>query len=397
MKKVMLIFGTRPEAIKMAPVYLALKKAKNLTPMVCVTAQHRGLLDQVLELFEIEPDFDLNIMQPNQNLFEITSHALLGIKDVLNIAKPDMVLVHGDTTTTLAGCLAAFYAHIPEGHVEAGLRTGDLNAPFPEEMNRRVVDAISTLHFAPTPIAAENLAMEHVPLASTFMTGNTAIDALKIAAAKDLVVSDIITQLVSQSPMILMTAHRRENFGRPFEEIFATIAMFANANPHVRIVYPVHPNPNVKVPATRHLGGIKNISMIDPVDYTEMVYLMKHCQFIVTDSGGLQEEAPTLGKPVLVLRETTERPEAVAAGCAALVGHSQHKIYRLMTELLDTNSERYRSMSQATNPFGDGTASDKIVASIKLYFAAEREAYQPSIGTGLNLQAAQNVEKVTPQ
>ena len=372
MKNVMLIFGTRPEAIKMAPVYHALLEAKGLQPIVCVTAQHRGLLDQVLKLFDIKPDYDLDIMKANQTLPDITSNVLRGTNEILVDAKPDLVLVHGDTSTTLAGCLAAFYARIPVGHVEAGLRTGDMGAPFPEEMNRKVVGAISTLHFAPTTASVFNLAHEGIQGNHVILTGNTSIDALMAAAAMEHCVNDTIRNLANMRTMILMTAHRRENFGTPFEMIFEAVSDFARSNPKTRIVYPLHPNPNVKGPAEYFLGSIPNVSLIPPVDYLEMVYLMKHCQFILTDSGGIQEEAPALGKPVLVFRNTTERPEAIAAGCAMLVGSDKQKIITMMTDLLDTKGFRYRTMSESKNPFGDGTAAKKIVAAIQDFFGLPR-------------------------
>lgn len=345
-KTVMLIFGTRPEAIKMAPVYHAINAAPGLKAVVCVTAQHRGLLDQVLEIFDIKPDFDLNLMTPGQTLYDITSGVLLGMKNVFEQLRPDLVLVHGDTTTTMSGAIAAFYKQIPVGHVEAGLRTFDMYSPFPEEMNRNIVGKIASLHFTPTRAATANLLSEGVNPKNIHQTGNTAIDALMTVADR---VHEVPTlrDLFGTRPMILMTAHRRENFGIPLLNIFSAVLEFAAAHPDFEIIYPVHPNPNVKGPALEILSAAKNIHLIDPVGYEEMAFLMRECQFILTDSGGIQEEAPTLGKPILVLRDSTERPEAIDAGCAALVGSDPVKIKRMMNVLADTSSATYLSMSRA--------------------------------------------------
>lgn len=364
MKTVLVIFGTRPEAIKMAPVVRALEESHHLYGAVCVTAQHREMLDQALRFFQIEPDFDLDIMTPNQDLFGITTLCLNRLREVYASLRPDVVLVHGDTTTTLSASLAAYYMKIPIGHVEAGLRTGDKYAPFPEEMNRNMIAPLVDFHFAPTKKAIANLHMENIAEKKIFLTGNTAIDSLLWTVENKLDFPEL-QRLFAGKKMILMTAHRRENFGEPLRNIFSVIRTFAEKYPNFQIIYPVHPNPNVKELANSVLGEIANVSLIAPVGYAEMAYLIKECQFVITDSGGLQEEGPTLGKPVLVMRETTERPEATEAGCAKLVGSSRERIFDCMEQLTDVNAPLYLSMSRAINPFGDGTAGKKIVGILE--------------------------------
>lgn len=375
MKKVLVVFGTRPEAIKMAPLVKVLMEEASLHCSVCVTAQHREMLDQVLRLFEIQPDYDLNVMKPGQDLYELTSNILVGMKSVLDSFKPHLVLVHGDTSTTLAATLAAYYAQIPVGHVEAGLRTGNLYSPWPEEANRRVTGSLAALHFAPTQRSRQNLLNEGVRDESVIVTGNTVIDAL--LATRMRLKSDPILrkQILRQIPydigrrrIVLVTGHRRESFGEGFERICAALSQIARAQPDVDIVYPVHLNPNVREPVRRHLEGIENIHLIEPLDYLPFVLLMDSAHVILTDSGGIQEEAPSLGKPVLVMRETTERPEAVDAGTVKLVGTSVEQLVSGVTTLL-RNDDAYQAMSRAHNPYGDGTASARISAAISSYFA----------------------------
>lgn len=363
-KKVLVIFGTRPEVIKMAPVVKALQASTKLEPIACATAQHRDLLDQVLGFFNLKPDLDLNVMRQNQDLFDVTEAVLTRLKAVLRDQKPDLVLVQGDTTTTFAASLAAFYARIPVGHVEAGLRTWQKDSPFPEEMNRQLTTRIADYHFAPTRESANNLEKESIEPQRIYLTGNTSIDALLWAAQREESHPEL-AKLFAGKNLILMTAHRRENFGAPLEEIFTAIRDYSIKHPEMQIVYPVHPNPNVVGPAQRLLGNLPGVSLIAPLGYAELVYLMRQCQFVVTDSGGLQEEAPTLGKPVVVLRESTERPEAVSAGCALLVGSDRTRISDALETLTDRASDLYQSMSQAQNPFGDGTASQKIVEALE--------------------------------
>lgn len=363
-KRVLIVFGTRPEAIKMAPVVQAVAASAKLTAIPCATAQHRAMLDQVLEFFEIRPDYDLNLMQANQDLFHITTGCLGGMKGVYEKAKPDVVLVQGDTTTTMASALAAFYARIPIGHVEAGLRTWQKYAPYPEEMNRRLVTPLADFHFAPTEDAVKNLRAEGIPPEIIFNTGNTSIDALLWATRRELH-AEKLAALYRGRKLVLMTAHRRENFGEPLKAIFAAVREFARRHPDYHVVYPVHPNPNVKGPAEATLSGIPNVSLIPPVSYNELVHLMRECVLVLTDSGGLQEEAPTLGKPVLVLRETTERPEAVRAGCAKLVGHDGALILSQLEALTAPQSVEYEAMARAQNPFGDGTAAQQIVRHLE--------------------------------
>lgn len=369
--KVLTIFGTRPEAIKMAPLVHALAQDDAFESKVCVTAQHREMLDQVLHLFDIQPEYDLNIMQPGQDLTEITSRILKGLKPVLQEFQPDVVLVHGDTTTTLSASLAAFYQQIPVGHVEAGLRTGDLSSPWPEEGNRRLTAHLAKWHFAPTETSRANLLREAIPAENIFVTGNTVIDAL--LWVRDRVKGDagLAEQLAAHYPfidaskkIILVTGHRRESFGGGFDRICNALAEIALRHPQVQIVYPVHLNPNVSEPVNRILRGIDNIKLIDPQDYLPFVYLMDKAYLILTDSGGIQEEAPSLGKPVLVMREATERPEAVSAGTVRLVGTDTAKIVEEVTRLLNDENE-YHNMSRAHNPYGDGQACRRILDALK--------------------------------
>ena len=368
--KILSIFGTRPEAIKMAPLVQRLESDPAFVSHVCITAQHRSMLDSVLKLFDISASFDLNIMKENQNLTQVTTAVLEGLMPILRNLRPDRVLVHGDTTTTFAGALAAFYAKIPVGHVEAGLRTGDLQAPWPEELNRRLTDQMSDMHFAPTKTAQKNLLANGIGKNSIFITGNTVIDAL-LAISDRLEASDALEaqanlnlpKINEQCKLILVTGHRRENFGEGFENICAALARLAD-RPDVNIVYPVHLNPNVQGPVKRLLGNRPNIHLTDPLDYLSFVYLMKRAHLIISDSGGIQEEAPALGKPVLVLRDKTERPEAVEAGTVKLVGTNSDMIVHETEALLD-NKRIYENMSQAHNPYGDGRACERIVAELK--------------------------------
>ena len=367
MVKILAVFGTRPEAIKMAPVILAL--GDNFDVKICVTAQHRQMLDQVLELFEITPDYDLDIMQPGQDLFDITSNVLLGVKKVLQIEEPDVVLVHGDTTTSMATAMAAFYLKIPVGHVEAGLRTYDINSPFPEELNRQITSRIATLHFAPTKISRQNLLDEKVSDGQIYVTGNTVIDALLSMVEKARII-DFSDTLLKRMPflkqeksgmprIILVTGHRRENFGLGFEEICHALSVVANENPDIHIIYPVHLNPNVREPVNRILSNLNNVHLIEPMEYLTFIKLMDLSYLILTDSGGIQEEAPSLGKPVLVMRDTTERPEAVESGTVKLVGTNKNDIVKMVNRLL-TDSNFYMQMSKAHNPYGDGKAGGII-------------------------------------
>ncbi|CDG88503.1 non-hydrolyzing UDP-N-acetylglucosamine 2-epimerase [Xenorhabdus bovienii] len=369
--KVLTVFGTRPEAIKMAPLVHALAKDAAFDAKVCVTAQHREMLDQVLHLFEITPDFDLNIMKKGQDLTDITCRILEGMKPVLEEFKPDVVLVHGDTATTMATSLAAFYQRIPVGHIEAGLRTGDLYSPWPEEANRKIAGHLAMYHFAPTENSQNNLLKESIAGSSIFVTGNTVIDAL--LWVRDRIVSDdaLSGQLAKLYPfidpnkkMILVTGHRRESFGGGFERICEALAQVARAHPEVQVVYPVHLNPNVSEPVKRILHDIDNVILINPQDYLPFVYLMNHAYMILTDSGGIQEEAPSLGKPVLVMRDTTERPEAVDAGTVRLVGTKTQTIVEEITRLL-TDDIAYQQMSRAHNPYGDGQACQRILEALR--------------------------------
>jgi UDP-N-acetylglucosamine 2-epimerase (non-hydrolysing) len=371
--KVMVVFGTRPEAIKMAPLVKALQaRASDINTVVCVTAQHREMLDQVLKLFDIVPEHDLNIMKPGQDLFDITSNILLGLKGVLQQEQPDLMLVHGDTTTTLAASLAAYYARVPVGHVEAGLRTGNKHSPFPEEMNRKLTGSIADIHFAPTTASRDNLLREGISADAIHVTGNTVIDALLAVVDKlrnDSALKAELAQrfafLNPQRRLILVTGHRRENFGEGFQNICEALADIAAEHADVEILYPVHLNPNVRKPVADILAArqLSNVHLIDPVDYLPFVYLMDRAHLIITDSGGVQEEAPSLGKPVLVMRDTTERPEAVDAGTVRLVGTSRKKIVSETRRLL-TDEAEYSRMSRAHNPYGDGEAVQRIIQSV---------------------------------
>jgi len=369
-KTVLCVFGTRPEAIKMAPLVRRLSADQRFECQVCITAQHRQMLDQVLDVFAIRPEFDLDIMSPGQTLSMITSHILTKLEAVLEKVKPDIVLVHGDTTTTLSATLASYYARIPVGHVEAGLRTGNIYSPWPEEVNRKLTGGIASLHFAPTQRAADNLFREGVEAKRIFVTGNTVVDALLVAKQKLETDSSIAEHLDRELPhirpserMILVTGHRRESFGAGFDRICAALRQIAEAYPRDRIVYPVHLNPNVRKPVTSMLNGLTNVHLIEPLDYLPFVYLMMKSHLILTDSGGIQEEAPSLGKPVLVMRDTTERPEAVDAGTVLLVGTDQDKIVRQVSILMD-NPEAYAAMSNAHNPYGDGNACLRIADAL---------------------------------
>ena len=363
--KIMVVFGTRPEAIKMVPVVMALKARPEFNVQVCVTAQHREMLDQVLELFEIKPDFDLDLMRPGQTLGGLTSRALVGLEEIMQDQKPDLVMVHGDTSTTFTASLAAFYQQIKIAHIEAGLRTGDIYSPWPEEFNRRVTGLVANYHFAPTTASQNNLLAENTDPASILVTGNTVIDALQWVVKKveqDSAISGVLAEKFNfidpNKKMILVTGHRRENFGDGFLNICQSLKELAQRD-DVQIIYPVHLNPNVQKPVNDILGGMDNVRLIEPQDYLPFVYLMNQAHIILTDSGGVQEEAPSLGKPVLVMRDTTERPEAVDAGTVKLVGTDAEKIKQSVIELLD-NDEAYKAMSVAHNPYGDGKASERI-------------------------------------
>jgi len=367
--KVLTVFGTRPEAIKMAPLALRLAEDERFESRVCVTAQHREMLDQVLGLFELKPDYDLNLMKPGQDLNDITCGILQGLKSVLADFKPDMVLVHGDTATTFATSLSAYYQQIPVGHVEAGLRTGNLYSPWPEEANRKLTGALAAKHFAPTETSRQNLLKENIDPANIHVTGNTVIDAL-FEVVRKLEEGPLGVELRARfdflkddKRLLLVTGHRRESFGEGFENICRALAETAKAHPDVQIVYPVHLNPNVREPVNRLLAGVDNITLIEPQDYLPFVYLMNRAHIILTDSGGIQEEAPSLGKPVLVMRNTTERPEAVQAGTVKLVGTSVDVITSELTKLLD-QPELYSAMSYAHNPYGDGKACKRILDAL---------------------------------
>ncbi|KHS98242.1 UDP-N-acetylglucosamine 2-epimerase [Pectobacterium brasiliense] len=369
--KVLTVFGTRPEAIKMAPLVHALAQDGAFESRICVTAQHREMLDQVLRLFDITPDYDLDIMRPGQGLSEISCRILSGLEPVMAEFKPDLVLVHGDTTTTLATSLAAFYQRIPVGHVEAGLRTGNLYSPWPEEANRKLTGHLAMYHFAPTENSRQNLLREHLSDRHIFVTGNTVIDAL--FWVRDRILGDAALRrsldekyafLDDNKKLILVTGHRRESFGGGFERICSALADIARRHPEVQIVYPVHLNPNVSEPVNRILSGIDNVMLIAPQDYLPFVYLMNRSYMILTDSGGIQEEAPSLGKPVLVMRDTTERPEAVEAGTVKLVGTEVTSIVDAVSTLL-TDEDAYQAMSRAHNPYGDGQACQRIVDALK--------------------------------
>ncbi|MDW2022521.1 MULTISPECIES: non-hydrolyzing UDP-N-acetylglucosamine 2-epimerase [unclassified Vibrio] len=366
-KKILTVFGTRPEAIKMAPLVHALAADDRFEAKCCVTAQHREMLDQVLELFEITPDYDLNLMKAGQTLNDVTARIVQELKPILQEFQPDVVLVHGDTATTFAASLAAYYEQIEVGHVEAGLRTGNIYSPWPEEANRRLTGVLTKYHFAPTETSKENLLRENFAPEGIFVTGNTVIDALLMVKDKIESDSDLSATLAAQFPflddskeLILVTGHRRESFGGGFERICEALAQTAKQHPNVQILYPMHLNPNVREPVNRILGDVENVLLIEPQQYLPFIYLMSRSHIILTDSGGIQEEAPSLGKPVLVMRDTTERPEAVAAGTVKLVGTSVEKITSSLDSLLN-DKEAYKEMSFAHNPYGDGKACERIL------------------------------------
>lgn len=374
-KKIMLVFGTRPEAIKMAPLYHALKESSDLfETQVCVTAQHRQMLDQVLRVFDIKADIDLDLMKAGQDLFDVTASVLLGMRDVLKNERPDVLLVHGDTTTTLASAIAGFYAGVSVGHIEAGLRTHNLYAPFPEEFNRQVASKVTKWHFAPTALSRQNLLNEGVPAIQISVTGNTVIDALlwvlnriESDAFRQASISKFLDERLpfswQQDQFVLITGHRRENFGDGFMQICEAVRELAIHYPDVHFVYPVHLNPNVQQPVKLMLMRLSNVHLIDPLDYEPFVYLLKHCYLVLTDSGGIQEEAPSLGKPVLVMREVSERPEAIDAGTVRLVGANRERIVTNVSELIE-NKISYKKMSHAHNPYGDGMACRRIVDTL---------------------------------
>ena len=357
MKTVMLVFGTRPEAIKMCPLVNELKSREGIKTVVCVTGQHRQMLDMVLDAFEVVPDYDLSIMKDKQTLFDITANILLKIKYVLEEVKPDVVLVHGDTSTTFVTALACFYMQIPVGHVEAGLRTYNIYSPYPEEFNRQAVSIISKYNFAPTNLSKENLLKEGKTEDSIYVTGNTAIDALKTTVREDYSHPEL--EWAKGSRLIVITAHRRENLGGPMHQMFRAIRRIMDENPDVKAIYPIHMNPVVRQAAEEELGGCDRIHIIEPLDVLDFHNFLSRCYMILTDSGGVQEEAPSLGKPVLVMRDTTERPEGIAAGTLKLVGTDEETIYSNFKELLE-NKDAYDKMSQASNPYGDGFACKRI-------------------------------------
>ena len=364
--KLMTVFGTRPEAIKMCPLVLEMRKyPEYIQPIVAVTAQHREMLDQVLDLFGIVPDYDLNIMTNGQTLYDVTTRALMGLKPVMEEAKPDMVLVHGDTTTTFAGALAAFYAQIPVGHVEAGLRTGNKYSPYPEEMNRKLTGAIADMHFAPTGTSKANLLKENVNPANILVTGNTVIDALQTTVHSDyhFADEDFNKVFATGHRLILMTTHRRENLGEPMRHVYRALKSVLETHENVEAIFPVHKNPKVREIVNQELGHLSRVHLIEPMDYEPFANLMAKVDIVLTDSGGIQEEAPALGKPVLVLRDTTERPEAVEAGTVKLVGTAYEDVLHETNRLLD-DDEHYRSMAEAANPYGDGKACERIIKAI---------------------------------
>ena len=367
--KVLSVFGTRPEAIKMCPLVKLLEKDERIDAKVCVTAQHREMLDSVLDIFDVKPDFDLNIMAHGQTIIDICNKVLTGVDKVLKEFRPDIVLVHGDTSTTLNGALAAFYNKVPVGHVEAGLRTGDMYSPFPEEANRKLTGAIATLHFAPTESNEANLAKEGIT-ENVFRTGNTVIDALLSVINKEHKFEDEELNKIDfeNNKVILLTAHRRENWGEPMKNIFAAVREVAEQNDDVQIIFPMHKNPLIRDLARESFKGIENkVALIEPLEYVDFANLMNKCYLIMTDSGGIQEEAPALGKPVVVLRTETERPEAVEAGTVTLAGIQRNKIYKMTNELI-INSEEYHKMAHAVNPYGDGKACGRIIEEIVNYF-----------------------------
>ena len=364
--RLMTVFGTRPEAIKMCPLVLEMHKyPEYIEPIVAVTAQHREMLDQVLELFHIKPDYDLNIMASGQTLYDITTRALNGLKEVIEEAKPDMVLVHGDTTTTFAGALAAFYAQVPVGHVEAGLRTGNKYSPYPEEMNRKLTGSIADMHFAPTSTSKENLLKENVNPEAIMVTGNTVIDALQttVKANYEFADAEFNKIFARGNRLILMTTHRRENLGEPMRNVYKALRKVLETHADVEAIFPVHKNPKVREIVQEELGGLERVHLIEPMDYEPFANLMGKVDIVLTDSGGIQEEAPALGKPVLVLRDTTERPEAVDAGTVKLVGTGYEDVLRETNLLLD-DSVHYQKMAEAANPYGDGKACERIIRAI---------------------------------
>ncbi len=376
--KVMTVFGTRPEAIKMAPVVLELQKHPGkIQSIVAVTAQHREMLDQVLQLFHIQPDYDLNIMSPSQTLFEITSRALLGLNEAIADAKPDIILVHGDTTTTFVGALAAFYHQVPVAHVEAGLRTGNKYSPYPEEMNRKLTGALTDLHFPPTLTSRQNLLAEGVADKNIFVTGNTVIDALLGTVRADYVFPSELADIASSAGrLILVTTHRRENLGEPMRHVYQALRAIVEEFPDTRAIFPVHRNPQVQQVVQAELGGVARIQLIDPLDYQPFANLMNQAHIILTDSGGIQEEAPSLGKPVLVLRDTTERPEAICAGTVKLIGTSRDRVYQELRQLL-TDEAEYKLMAEAANPYGDGRAAARIVGCLLHHFGLTANLPEP--------------------
>ena len=375
--KVMAIFGTRPEAIKMAPVVRELLKHPEIETKVCLTAQHRDMLDQVVDLFQLPVDYDLDIMKQGQSLYDITDRVLLGLKEVLEKEKPDLVLVHGDTTTTFSATLAAFYQQIDVGHVEAGLRTGNMYSPFPEEANRRLTSVLTTLHFAPTETARQNLLKENQKDDRIFTVGNSVIDALLATVKKDYVFEDKELQDIEEHKrIILVTTHRRENLGEPMRNVYRALRRLVETVPDTEVVFPVHRNPLVRQAVKEVLDGVPGIHLVDPMEYEPFTNLMARSAIILTDSGGIQEEAPSLGKPVLVLRDTTERPEAVASGTVKLVGTDEDKVYNTAYKLL-TDEVAYREMAESINPYGDGHTSERIVQAI-LYFYGISEK-KPSV------------------
>lgn len=368
--KVMTVFGTRPEAIKMAPIVLELARhPEEITPIVAVTAQHRDMLDQVLHLFDIRPDYDLDIMAAGQTLFDITSRAMLGLDKVLTEAKPDIVLVHGDTTTTFAGALAAYYHQTTVGHVEAGLRTHNKFSPFPEEMNRKLTGSLADLHFAPTSTAQQNLLTEAIAPENIFVTGNTVIDALHQTVREDFTFEDELLRRIDykNKRIVLVTTHRRENLGEPMRHVYKALRRLTEEFADVEVVFPVHKNPKVREVVREELGGLSKVHLIDPLDYEPFANLMHRSYLILTDSGGVQEEAPALGKPVLVLRDTTERPEAVTAGTVKLIGTDCERVYAEARQLL-TDKKEYSRMAESCNPYGDGRASGRIIQAILYHY-----------------------------
>ncbi len=364
MKKVMLVFGTRPEAIKMCPLVLELKRRTGIQTVVCVTGQHRQMLDTVLEAFQVEPDYDLSIMKDKQTLFDVTTTILERIRSVLETEKPDVVLVHGDTSTTFVTALACFYLHIPVGHVEAGLRTYNLESPYPEEFNRQAVSIISRLNFAPTERSRQNLLNEGKRPETIFVTGNTAIDALKTTVRENYTHPELTW--AAGSRLIMITAHRRENLGEPLKHMLRAIRRVVDEHPNVKAIYPIHMNPAIREVAQEILNGDDRIHIIEPLDVLDFHNFLARCNLILTDSGGIQEEAPSLGKPVLVMRDTTERPEGIAAGTLKLVGTQEETIYREFTRLL-TDPEEYAAMAHASNPYGDGLACRRIADILETF------------------------------